>query len=62
MSDDTTIKAWRQEELAKTGEAEGQCPRCGVFTTDGSLPVLHRLGCELPGLVQSTTFAYRLPV
>jgi hypothetical protein len=34
-----------QRDLAKTGEAAGQCPGCGSYRLDGLPPVLHERGC-----------------
>jgi hypothetical protein len=63
MSTDVVAKTLRQEELAKTGEAEGQCPFCGMFRSDGKPPILHRAACGEAGLVQRATFSWmpRLP-
>lgn len=61
MSDDVVAKTLLQEELSKTGEAEGQCPFCCVFRSDGQPPILHRAGCGTDGLIQSSTFAWRPP-
>jgi hypothetical protein len=48
MTDDEEREyARRQIEKSATGEADGQCPSCLVYRTDGQLPVLHHADCTI---------------
>lgn len=35
----------KQVRLAETGQAQGQCPDCGAYETNGSPPLLHDPKC-----------------
>lgn len=37
-----------QHLLAETGDAQNQCPSCGVCRTDGKPSVVHRSTCTNP--------------
>jgi len=48
-TDVTEAYALRQQQLADSRQAEGQCQMCGAFRLDGRPPTVHRYRCRSGG-------------